>query len=122
MDSVMSQTLKNAGIDITYASGAKRFSKAVSNRIQTEKKKQKGVTPDSRKPFAFKDILKLIKECSMTIAEFCAKDDSFILENLERIVILAHDVGTEDDMRCSSTTTARLQCKLTDWSSLDLIH
>ena len=111
MDSVMSQTLKNAGIDITYASGAKRFSKAVSNRIQTEKKKQRGVTPDSRKPFAFKDILKLIKECSMAIAEFCAKDDSFIRENLGMIVILAHDVGTEDDMRCSGfvfTTIGRL--------------
>jgi hypothetical protein len=45
-----------AGVDITSASGVKRFSKAVSDRIQTEKKKQKGVTPDSRKPFAKNSI------------------------------------------------------------------
>jgi hypothetical protein len=56
MNSGMSQTLMKAGVDITSASGVKRFSKAVSDRIQTEKKKQKGVTPDSRKPFAKNSI------------------------------------------------------------------
>ena len=111
--STINKSLLRNGIDIQSAKGVKKFSRVIGNQMQSEKKRQKKVIADARKPSSFSDVTKIINENVMGIDEFCehASNEEYIFANMDKTVVLADDVGTKADMRCSGfvfTTIGRL--------------
>jgi hypothetical protein len=112
-DATINESLLRNGINIQSESGLKILNRAIGNRVQSEKTRQKTVIACSRKPSSFSDIRKIKEDNSMSIDEFCkhASNETFILANSEKIVVLADDLDSNPDKRSSGfvfTTIGRL--------------